>query len=281
MNGTDGSGVRGLHLNAGEREQISIGLAQGFTGRAIGRQLNRPACTISREKLRHQVLADKAGEAPLYRGYWAQQQAVLAKRRCGRKRKLDLAGEVGACALSDHVRSRLQAGWSPKAIACRLKRDYPNEANWHLCAMTIYDAVYILPRNQLKALLVAEGLHQGHEKRRPRQAQGSKPAQVRIVGGMSIHERSAEVDARRKEMRDRFAKELGLSSEQRVAVDSVMARQAVKFREARERVRPTMDSLVAETQQRMDSILTPDQRVKMKAMRERMPSRMPRGAPGS
>ena len=106
------------------------------------------------------------------------------------------------------------------------------------------------------------------------------------MGGMppfgdASGDHSAEVDARRKEMRDRFAKELGLSSEQRVAVDSVMARQAVKFREARERVRPTMDSLVAETQQRMDSILTPDQRVKMKAMRERMPSRMPRGAPGS
>ena len=196
MNEAEGGDVCGLHLNAREREQISLGLAQGLSGRAISRQLNRPACTISREKLRHQVPADKEGGPLLYRGYWAQQQAVIAKRRCGRKRKLDLAGEAGACALSDHVRNQLQAGWSPKAIACRLKRDYPNEANWHLSAMTIYDAVYILPRNQLKALLVAEGLHQGHEKRRPRQAKGSKPAQVRIVGGVSIHERSPEVDAR-------------------------------------------------------------------------------------
>ena len=92
-------------------------------------------------------------------------------------------------------------------------------------------------------------------------------------------DRSEAADARRKEMRDRLAKDLGLSPAQRVAVDSVMTQQAAKFRVARERVRPTMDSLVAETQQQMDNILTPEQREKMKAMRERMRSRMPRGAP--
>ena len=36
----------------------------------------------------------------------------------------------------------------PAAVrTCRLKRDYPNETNWHLSAMTIYDAVYILPHS--------------------------------------------------------------------------------------------------------------------------------------
>ena len=184
MNEAMESGVRGLHLTAREREQISNGLAQGLSVRAISKQLKRPASTISREKLRHQVPADNEGEPLLYRGYWAQQQAVIAKRRCGRKRRLDLAAAAGTCELSDHVRTRLLTGWSPKAIACRLKQDYPNDANWHLSAMTIYDAVYILPRNQLKAALVAAGLHQGHEKRRSRQAKGSEPAKVRIVGGI-------------------------------------------------------------------------------------------------
>jgi transposase, IS30 family len=196
MEEVESSRACGLHLDAMEREQISIGLAQGLSGRAIGRRLKRAASTITREKLRHQVPAHKEGGRPLYRGYWAQQQADATKRRCGRKRKLDLAGVAGSCALSDHVRDHLLAGWSPKAIACRLKRDYPNETNWHLSAMTIYDAVYILPRNQLKAQLVAEGLHQGQEKRHPRQAKGSPPARVRIVGGVSIHERSPEVEAR-------------------------------------------------------------------------------------
>lgn len=196
MEEVESSRACGLHLDAMEREQISIGLAQGLSGRAIGRRLNRTASTITREKLRHQVPAHKEGGLPLYRGYWAQQQADATKRLCGRKRKLDLGGVAGSCALSDHVRDHLLAGWSPKSIACRLKRDYPNETNWHLSAMTIYDAVYILPRNQLKAQLVAEGLHQGQEKRQPRQAKGSPPARVRIVGGVSIHERGPEVEAR-------------------------------------------------------------------------------------
>ena len=45
----------GPDLDAKEREQTSIGLAQGLSGRAISRQLKRSASTISREKLRHQV----------------------------------------------------------------------------------------------------------------------------------------------------------------------------------------------------------------------------------
>ena len=43
---------------------------------------------------------------------------------------------------------------------------------------------------------MAEDLHQGPEKRRPSQAKGGEPAQVRIVGAVSIHERRLKVDAR-------------------------------------------------------------------------------------
>ena len=114
MNESESSRPCGSHLDAMEREQISIGLAHGLSGRAIGRQLKRPASTISREKLRHQVPADIEGELLLYRGYWAQQQAVIAKRRCGRKRRLDLVAEAGTCELSDHVRTQLLTGVVPQ-----------------------------------------------------------------------------------------------------------------------------------------------------------------------
>ena len=43
---------------------------------------------------------------------------------------------------------------------------------------------------------MAEDLHQGHEKRRLLQANGGKPAQVRVAGAVSIHERRLKVDAR-------------------------------------------------------------------------------------
>ena len=65
MNEAMESGICGLHLNAREREQISNGLAQGLSFRAISKQLKRPASTISREKLRHQVPADKEGAAAI------------------------------------------------------------------------------------------------------------------------------------------------------------------------------------------------------------------------
>ena len=51
MNEAMGSGICGLHLNAREREQISVGLAQGRSIRAIGRLLKRPASTISRVEI--------------------------------------------------------------------------------------------------------------------------------------------------------------------------------------------------------------------------------------
>ena len=53
MNESQRSRPCGPHSDAKEREQISIGLAQGLNGRAISRQLKRSASTISREQLRH------------------------------------------------------------------------------------------------------------------------------------------------------------------------------------------------------------------------------------
>ena len=82
-------------------------------------------------------------------------------------------------------------------------------------------------------------------------------------------------DSVRRRMRDRFAEEFGLDSSQRAQIDALMARQEPKFRALRERIAPSMDSLTKETQGEMDRILTPIQREKMKAARERMRERRP------
>ncbi|MBI2796705.1 MAG: hypothetical protein HYX65_08385 [Gemmatimonadetes bacterium] len=82
-------------------------------------------------------------------------------------------------------------------------------------------------------------------------------------------------DSVRRRMRDRFAEEFGLDSSQRAQIDALMARQEPKFRALRERFAPSMDSLTKETQAEMDWILTPEQREKMKAARERMRDRRP------
>ena len=80
-------------------------------------------------------------------------------------------------------------------------------------------------------------------------------------------------DSARKHMRERMAKELDLTPVQSAQVDSLMTTQGPKFRALREKMQPAMDSLVAETQAQMDRILTPAQREKAKAMRERMRGR--------
>jgi Spy/CpxP family protein refolding chaperone len=87
-------------------------------------------------------------------------------------------------------------------------------------------------------------------------------------------------DSARRHMRERMAKELDLTPAQSVQVDSLMTAQGPKFQALREKMQPAMDSLVAETQAQMDRILTPEQREKAKAMRERIRTRR-HGGPGA
>jgi hypothetical protein len=66
------------YLSFAEREEIAILRAQGHGVRAIARQLDRPACTISRELRRN--VARRHG-APEYRATTAQWHADRAARR--------------------------------------------------------------------------------------------------------------------------------------------------------------------------------------------------------
>lgn len=79
----------------------------------------------------------------------------------------------------------------------------------------------------------------------------------------------------RKRFSDRIAKELGLTPEQQVKVDTIMTRQFEGMRKASAVVQPTIDSLVRAAQASMDSVLTPEQRTKVAELRKRQ--RPPRG----
>lgn len=76
---------------------------------------------------------------------------------------------------------------------------------------------------------------------------------------------------------DFLARELELSDTQRAAIDSVMGRQAEKLRAARERIRPEMDSVFAETTRQIEAKLTPEQRTKYRELRVRGPGGEPGG----
>jgi len=68
-------------------------------------------------------------------------------------------------------------------------------------------------------------------------------------------------------MRERFAHELDLTPEQQRRVDSIMAQQMSDFRRLRESMQPRFDSIIATAQGRLDSVLTPAQREKLKSLR--------------
>lgn len=76
-------------------------------------------------------------------------------------------------------------------------------------------------------------------------------------------------DVRREGMRERLARELDLTPDQQRRVDSIMSRQMADFRRLREAMQPRFDSLLVSAQVRLDSVLTPAQREKLKTLRAR------------
>jgi Spy/CpxP family protein refolding chaperone len=84
---------------------------------------------------------------------------------------------------------------------------------------------------------------------------------------------------RDREFRDRFARDLGLSSDQRARIDSIMDRQGRELRAVRGQVQPTVDSIIARTRRQVDSVLTPEQRKKAEEIRREHP-RPPGPPPG-
>jgi IS30 family transposase len=118
-----------------------------------------------------------------YRAYWSQSQA-------------DGASKLREGPLWDQVCRYLQAGLSPQQASQALKRDFADNRQMQVSHETIYQALYVMPRNALKAVLVQEGLRQHHEKRRPHSKLTVPASKVRLVGGVSIDERPAEVDTR-------------------------------------------------------------------------------------
>jgi hypothetical protein len=74
-----------------------------------------------------------------------------------------------------------------------------------------------------------------------------------------------------EDFRKRFARELGLTADQKSRVDSIMDREMRGVREVRATVQPRLDSMIARTRRELDSVLTPEQRKKADEMRRRFP----------
>src|SRR5262252_3130837 len=169
-----------VSLTSAEREEISRGLANGASFRAVSRGLGRAASTVSREVRRH-------GGRRVYRA------AVADTRAWARSRRPKPCRLATRPALREAVATKLAAQWSPQQIAGWLRRAYPDDPEMHVSHETIYLSLFVQSRGVLKKTLMAH-LRQRRTDRRPKCAAPRRGGG--IVDAVSIRERPATVDDR-------------------------------------------------------------------------------------
>ncbi|MFD4407741.1 IS30 family transposase [Nocardia sp. NPDC058499] len=170
------------YLSLLERERLRDLHREGLSIRAIAVAMKRSPSTISRELRRNTVSA---------RGYMphAAHRASVQRRTRPKLPKL-----VADTVLLEYVQTRLKKKWSPQQISHRLVKDFPDSAEMRVSTETIYQAIYVHARGELKREL-ARGLRRGRAARKPRRDPNSRSR--RFVDPMtSIAERPAEADTR-------------------------------------------------------------------------------------
>ena len=169
-------------LTLAEREEIRVGIEAGETDAEIGARLGRHRSSIWRE-----ITAN--GGRGAYRAWTAQARAddaALRPKQCWTEERPELWAKV-----QELIRTKK---WSPEQIARWLKRQHLDAPQWWVSHESIYQAVFVQAKGELRKELAA-CLRTGRAQRRPRgrvtPGSGSK-----IVGMINISERPAEAEDR-------------------------------------------------------------------------------------
>ena len=163
-----------------EREEISRGIAESLSARAIARRLCRSPSVVSRE-------IDRNGGRSNYRAHRAAERAERTARR-PKTRKIEANRR-----LHDAVAAGLAQDWSPEQIAGRLRVDHADDEAMRVSHETIYQSLYLQARGELATELKL-ALRTGRAERVPRA--GTRPKKARIAGMVNISERPPEVEDR-------------------------------------------------------------------------------------
>src|SRR6202171_2107178 len=171
-----------LTLTLAERENISRGIAWGWSIREIAKGLQRAVSTVSREVARH-------GGRPQYEASEADHQAWESALRP----KVCLLAIHGK--LQKIVAGKLILDWSPEQISGWLKNQYPQDESMRVSHETIYRSLFIQARGVLKKELM-QHLRSKRRIRRSRHSRVSGHRSGQIVDAISIRERPAEIEDR-------------------------------------------------------------------------------------
>lgn len=170
------------YLSLDERLSIADWRLAGASVRGIARRLGRPASTVSRE-----IRRNLNPETGAYEPYRAQRTSAARRARPKTARVRTVPG------LLDRIRAGLASRWSPEQIARRLRLDFPDNGDMHVCTETIYQAIYVQARGELRRD-VARALRSGRAERRPRAGRARRPRFREPM--VMISQRPAEVEDR-------------------------------------------------------------------------------------
>ncbi len=177
-------------LSFEEREEIAVGLARGESRRVIAARLGRAPSTVCREVKRHSfhahaVAFSRPGMA--YKASSAQRSAMVVRAR---PKRVKLAGDTS---LRAEVLKQLRSRRSPQQIAARLRRDHPDRPEMWVSHETIYQAVFLQARGNLRAELSRQvALRSGRAARRSRATTAGAIRSNRSWLGLNISARPAE-----------------------------------------------------------------------------------------
>ena len=182
-------GTHYVQLTAPERMGLMLLLAEGKSQRAAAAALGRAPSTICRELARNRTAAPHAeGMPPDYDGRLAEARAQELLHAPGRNPKLG-----PNTVLFSIVKDYLAEGWSPEQVAGILDRAFPDDPSKTVVHETIYSAIYVMPRGELRRELI-DSLRQRHAKRRPRSRGDDRRG--KIADMTSIHMRPPEIEDR-------------------------------------------------------------------------------------
>jgi transposase, IS30 family len=162
-----------------EREEVSRGLAAGFSFRVIAQGLGRSPSTVCRE-------VNANGGRTKYRALQADRGA---QRRALRPKRAKLA----RCRwLRRVVERKLEDLWSPQQISAWLAEQHPDDPEMQVSHETIYQALFVQGRGALRKELHS-CLRSGRAMRRAKAYTKGGVGQGQLRDMVMISERPAEV----------------------------------------------------------------------------------------
>ncbi len=168
------------HLNEDERIEIADPVQSGESVRPIARRLGRNPSTISREL--------RCNAHPHDGVYRPRRAHRIARSRRPRPKERKIQRGTALC---DYVAAGLRRHWSPEQISRRMLLDFPDNEGIRACYETIYQAIYVQGRGELRKGR-AKALRKGRAARRPRNDGQCRRPRFREPMVM-ISERAADV----------------------------------------------------------------------------------------